>query len=114
MMVFVERYVVTPPDCPNWTKPASGDWSNTMPSNFGCADATNFSLMVADPRDMVMGRALGPPQGAPALYAYERYRGGKVKDPSATSASSTYAAQPSSGGGAGAGAGGTGGATGGQ
>jgi pilus assembly protein CpaD len=90
MIVLVERYVVTPPNCPNWTKPAYGDHSNTMPSNFGCADATNLGLMVADPRDLVIGRSPGPPQGDPALAGYDRYVAGKPKVPVATSASSTY------------------------
>lgn len=85
MMIFVERYVVTPPDCPNWTKPPFGDHSNTLPSNFGCADATNLGLMVADPRDLVVGRTLGPVQGNPAIYGYSRYRNDKPKDPDSVS-----------------------------
>ena len=106
--VVVERYVVTPPPCPNWTSPPTGDHGNQPGSNFGCADATNLSLMVADPRDLVIGRPLGPAQGDPAFAAALRYRQGKVKDPSGQSAGSAYAAPQSSGGGsaaAGAGAG---------
>lgn len=98
MMIFVERYVVTPPDCPNWTKPTFGDHSNTLPSNFGCADATNLGLMVADPRDLVIGRTLGPSQGEPAVYGYSRYRNDKAKQPGTNSVSGF-----SSGGGGGGG-----------
>jgi len=90
MTVVVERYVVTPPDCPNWSKPASGDHSNTLPSNFGCADATNLGLMVADPRDLILGRSLGPPRGDPALYGYSRYRIGKPRKPDTTGASGSF------------------------
>lgn len=79
MLVVVERYVVTPPNCPNWTKPTYGDHSNTMPSNYGCADATNLGLMVADPRDLLIGRPLEPVDGDPAVAAIERYQAGKVK-----------------------------------
>jgi pilus assembly protein CpaD len=107
--VVVERYVVTPPNCPNWTSPAVGDHNNQPGSNFGCADATNLSLMVADPRDLVIGRSLGPAQGDAALAAVERYRQGKVKDPSGVGASSTYGAQQSSNGGGGGGGGSNGG-----
>jgi pilus assembly protein CpaD len=109
--VVVERYVVIPPDCPNWTSPAVGDHGNQPGSNFGCADATNLSLMVADPRDLMIGRPLGPPQGDAALYAVDRYRQGKPKEPTPMSASKVYAPQGAGGPGAagGAGAGGAGG-----
>jgi pilus assembly protein CpaD len=90
MTVVVERYVVTPPDCPNWTKPPYGDHSNTPASNFGCATATNLGLMVADPRDLVIGRSLGPPRGDPALYGYSRYRVGKPRKPDTTGTSGSF------------------------
>ena len=50
-----ERYVVTLPPCPDWSKPAAGagDFTNTASSNFGCADAVNLGLMVAQPADLV-------------------------------------------------------------
>jgi pilus assembly protein CpaD len=90
MMVVVERYVATPPDCPNWTKAASGEHSNTLPSNFGCADATNLSYMIADPRDLVIGRSIGPVRGDPALNGYARYRNGKPAQPPAASTSNSF------------------------
>jgi pilus assembly protein CpaD len=92
MAIVVERYVVTPPDCPNWSKAAVGDHSNTLPSNFGCADATNFSMMIADPRDLVIGRTAGPPRGDTALYGYARYRNGKPVKPDTTSTSGSFSA----------------------
>jgi pilus assembly protein CpaD len=79
MVVVVERYVVTPPDCPNWSSPAVGDHSNATGSNYGCSDATNFGLMVADPRDLVIGREMGPETGNASLLAIERYRAGNPK-----------------------------------
>ncbi len=112
--VVVERYVVTPPNCPNWTGPAVGDHANQTSSNFGCSDATNFSLMVADPRDLVIGRTPDPAQGDAALAAATRYREGRVKSPSGQGASTTYVQQQTSGGGAGGGGGGGGSAETGQ
>ncbi len=97
MMVFVERYVVTLPDCPNWTKPPFGDHSNTMPSNYGCADANNLALMVADPRDLVIGRTLGPAEGNPAVYGYSRYRNDKPLVPNDFSITGFGAVSSSSG-----------------
>jgi pilus assembly protein CpaD len=104
MAVVVERYVVTPPDCPNWSKAPAGDHSNQLPSNFGCADATNLSLMVADPRDLLVGRPLGPPRGDPALYGYARFRNGKPDKPDTRTTSGSF----SSSGAASAGSGNTG------
>jgi pilus assembly protein CpaD len=90
MAVVVERYVATPPDCPNWSKAPAGDHSNALPSNFGCADATNLSLMVADPRDLLVGRPLGPPRGDPALYGYARFRNGKPDKPPTNTTSGSF------------------------
>lgn len=78
VQVVVERYIVVPPDCPNWTSPGVGDHSNQPYSNFGCANMTNLGLMVADPHDLVVGRPLGPAEGDPALAAMQRYRTDKV------------------------------------
>jgi|SRR5690348_4298042 len=90
MVVVVERYVATPPDCPNWSKPPAGDHSNAMPSNFGCADATNLSLMIADPRDLLIGRNMGPVRGDPAINGYARYRNGKPAKPDNTGTSGSF------------------------
>jgi pilus assembly protein CpaD len=108
--IVVERYVVVPPDCPNWTSPSVGDHSNQPGSNFGCSDATNLGLMVADPRDLLMGRTLGPAEGDAALAAVKRYREGKPKDPTPSSASTVYMPQPAGGGGGGGDGGSPGGA----
>lgn len=91
LLVKVERYVVTLPDCPDWTKSPYQFHDNEVGSNFGCANTTNLGLMVADPRDLVIGRALGPEEGDPAMAAIARYRAGKPKDlPGASSGGGGY------------------------
>lgn len=90
LLVVVERYVVTPPDCPNWTKSQGGDHENAQTSNFGCSDATNLGLMVADPRDLVIGRTLGPADEVQAGLAIQRYRAGQTSTLSPTTAGNTY------------------------
>ena len=75
--VQLERYIVTPPSCPNWSKPTGGDSDNTVFSNFGCATTTNLGMMVAQPRDLLVGRQPGPPDAEPALHAIQNYRSGK-------------------------------------
>ena len=99
LLVVVERYVVTPPDCPNWTKSQSGNHENAQASNFGCADATNLGLMVADPRDLVIGRPLGPAGAAQAGLAIQRYRAGQTTPLSNTAAGQIYGATSSGTGG---------------
>jgi pilus assembly protein CpaD len=103
LTVLVERYVVTPPTCPDWTKDPVADHENEVYSNFGCANVTNLGLMVADPRDLVIGRQMGPEVGNPALAGVARYRDGKPKGLiSAGSYQAGSGPQNNSGGGGGA------------
>ncbi len=90
LMVVVERYVVTPPDCPNWTKSQSDDHENAQTSNFGCAELNNLGLMVADPRDLVIARQLGPASAAQASLAIQRYRSGQTSPLSGPPAGTNY------------------------
>ena len=80
-----ERYVVTVPPCPDWSKPAAGagDFTNTVSSNFGCAAAVNLGLMVATPADLVEARNAGLTDAHPAAEAVNNYRIGKVQLPTA-------------------------------
>jgi len=73
----IERYVVTPPACPNWSKTPGGDPTNSVGSNFGCATTTNLGLMVAEPRDLLIGRKPGPADAEVAVRAIQNYRSGK-------------------------------------
>jgi pilus assembly protein CpaD len=110
LTVLVERYVVTPPSCPDWTKDPVADHDNEVYGNFGCANVTNLGLMVADPRDLVIGRQMGPEVGNPALAGIARYRDGKPKALISAGGYTTGAGpQNGSGGGGGAPAGGAGG-----
>jgi pilus assembly protein CpaD len=101
LLVVVERYVVTPPDCPNWTKSSSGDHENAQTSNFGCSNVTNLGLMVADPRDLVIARQLGPASAAQAGLAIQRYIAGKTTPLPTNSTSSTFSQNANQGGGSG-------------
>lgn len=79
--LVVNRYVAVPPNCPDWSRPSARNPGNVNDSNFGCAAATNLSLMIADPADLVRGRDLGPGDGSALANGILRYRNGKVKDP---------------------------------
>jgi pilus assembly protein CpaD len=77
------RYMVSLPPCPNWSKWAPLDYSNTHASNFGCSNAVNLGMMVASPADLVEGRPLGFADAVPAVAAVQRYQADKVVLPAA-------------------------------
>lgn len=57
--VIVSRMSATVPNCPDWSRPATPNFNGHSMSNYGCATNSNLAAMVADPRDLVSGRA-GP------------------------------------------------------
>lgn len=105
-----ERYLVTLPQCPNWSKYPPLGYTNTHASNFGCTTAVDLALMVANPTDLAEGRPLGPVDANPAVSAVQRYQTDKVQLPSAASITgiSAATAAPTGTGATGAGTAGTG------
>lgn len=77
--IVVERYVVTPPACPDWRQRAYPNYENAPSSNFGCANVTALGLMAADPRDLIEGREYRQTDGGSAAAAVRRYREDEVK-----------------------------------
>jgi pilus assembly protein CpaD len=75
----VDRYVLVPPNCPDWRKPATGDYGNTPLSNLGCANTANLGMMLANPRDLIQGQRPGDADGTVAAASIQRYRADKVK-----------------------------------
>jgi pilus assembly protein CpaD len=96
VVVLADRYVVTPPACPDWSDSGATGHTNVPNSNFGCATLNNFVLMVDNPRDLVTGRTLGPADAEPSIEAIERYHTGTVKPFLASGASSSSAASAAS------------------
>lgn len=78
VVVTIARYVVTGPNCPDRTKISADDFTNTPPSNFGCATATNLGLMVANPGDLVRGSVPGGADGEFATRGVQLYRAGGI------------------------------------
>lgn len=52
---LISRYVVTPPQCGDWSQPSTANYSNTTLRNYGCAIQAQLGLMVANPRDLIIG-----------------------------------------------------------
>jgi len=82
-IVESERYLVTLPKCPNWSKFPADRYDNAYPSNFGCANAVNLGMSVASPADVVEGRPLAMADGQPAAAAVNRYLNDRVQLPTA-------------------------------
>lgn len=55
--VVVSRSVASVPGCPSWADKSGADFVGGLSDNYGCASARNLAAMVADPRDLVDGRA---------------------------------------------------------
>ena len=76
--IVVNRYVVVPPNCPDWSKPSTPDYGNTAMGNLGCSTTANLGLMVADPGELIQGRAPGSADAEGSSGAIQRYRTGKI------------------------------------
>jgi pilus assembly protein CpaD len=86
-ILAIGRYAVTLPACPNWSQAPTYDFTNSVPSWYGCSSATNLGLMVASPADLVSGRALAPADAVITSNAVKLYLADKVKTPPAPTAS---------------------------
>lgn len=106
-----ERYLVTLPACPDWSKQPWVGFTNTHASNFGCANAVNLGQMVAYPADLAEGRPLAAADGAPAAAAVNRYLTDKVQLPTAAALGPIAAPTNQAPGAAGGGTGGPTGST---
>ncbi len=103
--VVVKRLAALPPSCPDWGPVGSYDPNNLPMKNLGCASATNLYLMVADPRDLVSGRMLGPADGDAAVRSVDNYRSGKLDNLSWGTGTTTSGSSGGSSGGSSSGGG---------
>jgi pilus assembly protein CpaD len=55
--VVVSRRRAEVPNCPNWSVPSQPNYDNRNMSNFGCGVNANIAAMVANPEDLIHGRA---------------------------------------------------------
>jgi pilus assembly protein CpaD len=86
--LIADVVVAVLPPCPDWSDWPQYSFSNRPMSNFGCATAINFGMMVADPSDLSRGRTPGPADGTVMSRSVERYRQDKTKELIRDSASS--------------------------
>jgi pilus assembly protein CpaD len=71
--VVVTRMTASVPNCPDYSRVYTPDWSQSTSSNYGCAVNSNLAAMVADPADLVRGvsgsSVTDPATGAKAINA---------------------------------------------
>lgn len=51
------RLLITPPACGDWSDGPKVEGDNRTAANWGCANTANLAHMIADPNDLVAGRA---------------------------------------------------------
>lgn len=71
----LEQYQVRVPECGDWRPQAS---SESATPGFGCATVQALGLMVADPKDLVVGQRATGVDAQPQVGAMERYRTDKT------------------------------------
>lgn len=110
--IIIERYVVIPPSCANFAQSIGGAQQAHVYSNYGCADTANLGMMIANPRDLIVGRPLGDSDGTVIAAGVDRYRKDNIKPLMETSTNispgSTTNSTPTSSGASGSGSGGGG------
>lgn len=73
--VVVSRTRASMPTCPNWSVRPQPNYSNRTMSNAGCAYNGNLAAMIADPNDLLHGRAsLAGSDGFEGARAIALYR----------------------------------------
>lgn len=78
--LVLEKYLVIPPSCADFSQPIGEAIQAHAPSNYGCATVANLGMMVANPRDLIRGRSLGASDGTVIAAGVKRYRDDKVKE----------------------------------
>jgi len=94
LTLSLTRFTVTPPECPAWGDLLENYVSNAPTIPLGCANTRNLQLMVQDPRDLVVGRALEPSLAAREAEGVRRYVEDKLKPLPRESASNVYKEGP--------------------
>lgn len=74
--LLISKYVVTPPECGDWTQKSYPNYENAPLNNLGCASQANLGMMIANPRDLVIGAKGGSPNAERTARAVERYQNG--------------------------------------
>ena len=70
-------YQASTPPCGDWSADLSFTLDNQVSPNFGCAVQHNVAAQVADPRDLIAPRTMGPGDATRRATVYNNYKDGK-------------------------------------
>lgn len=71
----LRRATASVPGCPDWSINREGNMSGGSSSNYGCGVNSNFAAMVADPTDLLQGKASSSDlEGATSKRAIESWQ----------------------------------------
>jgi len=70
VILYVERYLVTTPNCNYWPEVTSNQERNNDSLFHGCSSTINLGLMIADPRDLIAGKNSGNSTAAAVRAIY--------------------------------------------
>lgn len=93
VVVSYEKLVMRIPECGDWSKEASYDWTNTVHSDFGCSMQRGVGLMIADPGDLIAPRPVGSRDTQRSRTILRLYRAGKVTGAARAKAEEAEAAE---------------------
>ncbi len=73
-LLIVDRFIVTPPQCPSTVMHATRNYMNAASPQFGCANVINLGQMIANPRDLLTGAEGAPPNAEKASQGIRLWR----------------------------------------
>lgn len=79
IQIQLDTYRAIPPNCPNWSTIYGSGYDRGNTSNFGCATAVNFLLMIEDPIVLFKGEQSTNRDAARDSLAIADHRAGKDK-----------------------------------
>lgn len=77
LIVGFSSYQAVGPQCGHWDN-LTATKSNKPYANFGCAVSANFAAQIANPRDLIQPRDMGPPDAARRSTVLDKYRKGEI------------------------------------
>ena len=78
--VAIRHSSVTVPGCPDWRRVSNPEIDGSTMSNYGCASRSNLAAMVADPNDLIEGKAFTGSDSAVIVKGIKAYRDKPARD----------------------------------
>lgn len=94
VVVARSEYRLAARGCPNHSPGTMWNPNESLPADYGCADAFNLGQMMERPRDAAVGRQIGPADATVSATAIQRYREGRVRTAGSASGGAAGATEP--------------------